>query len=199
MSPGRATPAQRRSAVSVVLVSLVAAFAGDRTAPAQPPQPPPPGVAPPAQAAPQAHRHRLIGLAAKAAMMHGSVLHHESGSGFTLDRDFARQHAEEIARLVRSQIANLLAFEVVPAANPEEARALAEMAAVAGRVRSEADSLRDAITLPGANQAEIRRRAQRIFHLERRVLQLHQAAEAVLGIKPPADPPALEPDTAGHR
>ncbi|MBI5710766.1 MAG: hypothetical protein HZC42_10750 [Candidatus Eisenbacteria bacterium] len=198
MSPGSTTPAQLRSAVSVALIAM-APFAAGRAAVAQPAQAPPPGASQPAQAAGHAHRHRLIGLAAKAVMMHGSVLYLESGPELALDRDLARQHAEEIARLVRSQIANLLAFERVPVASPEEARALAEMASVAGRVRSEADSLREAIASPGGKQAEIRRRAQRIFHLERRVLQLHQAAETALGIKPPTDPPEPAAETSGGR
>ncbi len=146
-----------------------------------------------------AHRHRLVGLASKAAMMHGSVLYHESGPGMSLDRGLARQHAEEMARLVRSQIANLLALEREPAESEEVARANAEMTRVAGVVRGQADSLLAALATAGAGQAEIRRRAQRIFHLERRVLQLHQAVEAVIGVKPPPDPPAPEADSTSHR
>ncbi len=181
-----------RGATAACLL-LVACPALAQAPPATAPAAPTSTQAPPTHA----HRHRLIGLAAKAVMMHASVLHHESGPGLTLDRDLARQNAEEIPRLARSQIANLLALEREPGGGEPVAREVADMAALAGRARGEADSLLAALGGRAPDAARVRRRAQRLFHLERRLLQLHVAAEAVLGVRPPPDPP--EPVEAGGR
>lgn len=152
------------------------------------------GAAPPPA---PAHRHRLVGVAAKSAMMHASVLHHESAPGRNLDRDLARQNADEIVRLAGSQIANLHALEADPKGNEPAASEVAEMSALGAQARAEADSLLGALSSAGAGgQAAVRDRAQRLFHLERHLLALHQSAEAALGITPPEDPPA--PGAAGR-
>lgn len=141
---------------------------------------------------PPAHRHRLIGVAAKSAMMHASVLYHEGAPERTLDPGLARGNAEEIARLAASQVENLAALVKDPRGNEAAAGQTAEMAALATQAHAEADSLKGAIGAGADAQAAVRRRAQRLFHLERRVLVLHQTAEQILGIVAPKDPPAPE-------
>jgi len=137
------------------------------------------------------HRHRLIGSRAKNGMFHASILYYHTDSSRQLDFTLAKQNAEEISRALDFIETNtkVLQREV----SREDGEILA--ADLCGtledclKVRTEVTALKVELKRVLPSQEAVRKHAQVLFHLMKKILAYHQSAEAKFGIQPTPDPP----------
>lgn len=137
------------------------------------------------------HRHRLIGSRAKTGMFHASILYYHTDSSRQLDFTLAKQNAQEISRALDLIEANTkdLQREVSREDGEILAADLRGTLEVCLKVRTEVTALKVELKRMLPSQETVRKHAQVLFHLMKKILAYHQSAEAKFGIQPTPDPP----------
>jgi len=141
------------------------------------------------------HRQRLIGSRAKTGMFHASILYYHSDPVRKLDFILAKQNAEEIARALDLIEKNTIALqqEVSLEISQGDREILAED--IRGTLdtclksRTEVNALKVELSRVLPSQEAVRKHAQVLFYLMKKILAYHQSAEAKFGIQPTPDPP----------
>jgi hypothetical protein len=141
------------------------------------------------------HRQRLIGSRAKNGMFHASILYYHSDPVRKLDFILAKQNTEEISRALDLIERNTQALqqEVFLAISQGDKEILAEdirgTLDTSLKCRTEVNALNVELRRVLPSQEAVRKHAQVIFHLMKKILGYHQSAEAKFGIQPTPDPP----------
>jgi len=141
------------------------------------------------------HRQRLIGSRAKTGMFHASILYYHADPVRKLNFILAKQNAEEISRVLDLIEKNTQALqqEVSLDISQGDKEILAED--IRGtldtclKCRTEVNALKVELGRVLPSQEAVRKHAQVLFHLMKKILAYHQSAEAKFGIVPTPDPP----------
>ena len=141
------------------------------------------------------HRQRLIGSRAKTGMFHASILYYHADPVRKLNFILAKQNAEEISRVLDLIEKNTQALqqEVSLDISQGDKEILAED--IRGtldtclKCRTEVNALKVELRRVLPSQEAVRKHAQVLFHLMKKILAYHQSAEAKFGIVPTPDPP----------
>jgi len=141
------------------------------------------------------HRQRLIGSRAKTGMVHASILYYHADPVRKLNFILAKQNAEEISRVLDLIEKNTQALqqEVSLDISQGDKEILAED--IRGtldtclKCRTEVNALKVELRRVLPSQEAVRKHAQVLFHLMKKILAYHQSAEAKFGIVPTPDPP----------
>lgn len=137
------------------------------------------------------HRQRLIGSRAKTGMFHATILYYQADVPRRLDFALAKQNAEEVSRAADFIEKNTLALKAE--ASQTEGEVLSEdirgTLETCARTKLEAQALRRELAKKQPSQEAVRKHAQVLFHLMKKILGYHQSAEAKFGIVPTPDPP----------
>lgn len=141
------------------------------------------------------HRQRLIGSRAKTGMFHASILYYHADPVRKLDFILAKQNAEEIFRALDLIEKNTLAlqqevsFEITQGNKEILAEDIRGTLDTCLKSRTEVDALKVELRRVLPSQEAVRKHAQVLFHLMKKILAYHQSAEAKFGIVPTPDPP----------
>jgi hypothetical protein len=141
------------------------------------------------------HRQRLIGSRAKTGMFHASILYYHADPVRKLDFNLAKQNAEEIARALDLIEKNTLAlqqevsFEITQGDKEILTEDIRGTLDTCLKSRTEVDALKVELRRVLPSQEAVRKHAQVLFHLMKKILAYHQSAEAKFEIQPTPDPP----------
>jgi hypothetical protein len=137
------------------------------------------------------HRHRLIGSRAKTGMFHASILYYHADPSLRLDFTLAKQNAEKISRALDLIEANTkdLQREVSREDGEILAADLRGTLQVCPLTRTEVTALKVELKRMLPSQEAVRKHAQVLFHLMKKILAYHQSGEVKFGIQPTPDPP----------